>query len=872
MDSPLALLETGEYTGAVLTTFTIDLTFIDRWVLPRLAHAGVRNVVVLCDDSQLAAELSQGATTRAGRDYQVGVVECAGVFHPKIIYLSGPEKQIACVSSANLTASGQLRNLETAAVIESDEDEHQRALSEVASFLMELAADQPPNVAESLQSILQYSDPAAPNGSGSVAFVHNLHEPIGPRLPGGPTIATSPFASRSAGIRLAQDRELSVAVDARRYEAIGELQDLDLDLRVVSFTKDEQHRHRVTHGKAYWSVNNGWCFVGSPNLTNAALYSTRNNGNVEAGLLFTDEYSFDLPPHDEVDAPVIAAAPQTPARDHKEATPGTFTAHFDEILRVGGVSDGTPIDVATDEGWSELGVVVDGEVVFAETALSLTRLRARTPEGPLFALVHNVPYLRARRRAPASRRSGAIKEPPLDLQGVRELEWVLGELYALDEIAAEETSRRQKSIPSIETVAVGSDALAEWRPAHPGHEPRIPDLYRQAFDDDPDAFLAMIRHALRLETDPDVEQPAVEDNEELDEEAADKAKAEEDDERSPHTSAPVVRRYRNSLLRALDRGSERVSQTTDTALRDLTFQTVLVFHEKIADARVRIPAGDAKALGYTDAPEDDDNVEIPLVEPDALAPGRFAILAAYVGAAPEIVGDCAATFFAHLPAALLDRDLLEEIDRRKLDEIAYEHAGALLSQTPTDQTIGLPWISPARAAEVLQEYADRTDWFAIVDNCEQQGWITDGDLFLEPYPIITGATDFAGPVTASPAWQLLGEACIAGYSDEHPFGVVINNSHAASPVVTHCLRVAPTGRAVRGDQIEEAWLRRADGKWISRTLDGFTRDQGKRLLTSVGVKRVFDDLGISSFNDSQNDPILIADLMSAHQALSGSEP
>ena len=73
MRSPLDVVA-GEFDHAVLTTFTIDLTFIDQWVLPRLINAGVRNLVILADGGPLAEQLALGAATRAGRDYHLATI------------------------------------------------------------------------------------------------------------------------------------------------------------------------------------------------------------------------------------------------------------------------------------------------------------------------------------------------------------------------------------------------------------------------------------------------------------------------------------------------------------------------------------------------------------------------------------------------------------------------------------------------------------------------------------------------------------------------------------------------------------------------------------------------------------------------------
>ena len=72
------------------------------------------------------------------------------MFHPKLILLTSPKHSRLCVSSANLTVSGQLRNLEVAAAFDSSISGHIGVIAEAAAYFRRLAADAPAHVAEAI--------------------------------------------------------------------------------------------------------------------------------------------------------------------------------------------------------------------------------------------------------------------------------------------------------------------------------------------------------------------------------------------------------------------------------------------------------------------------------------------------------------------------------------------------------------------------------------------------------------------------------------------------------------------------------------------------------------------------------------------------
>src|SRR4051794_29721572 len=107
MRSPLEVLE-GRFRHVLLTTFSFNLRFFERWVLHALWASEARNIVVFVDRSQLGGALEDQAPAAAGRSYHlIGDDRAAGAFHPKLLLAVGEGHARLCVSSANLTADGQ---------------------------------------------------------------------------------------------------------------------------------------------------------------------------------------------------------------------------------------------------------------------------------------------------------------------------------------------------------------------------------------------------------------------------------------------------------------------------------------------------------------------------------------------------------------------------------------------------------------------------------------------------------------------------------------------------------------------------------------------------------------------------------------------
>ena len=102
----------GKYHSCVLTCYSFDFSFFEERVLPTLRLANIKNVNVLADGHYL--EMAQEATTgrefKHNKTYNFHPIYETGVFHPKIILLTGVRHGLLIIGSGNITSSGLSTN------------------------------------------------------------------------------------------------------------------------------------------------------------------------------------------------------------------------------------------------------------------------------------------------------------------------------------------------------------------------------------------------------------------------------------------------------------------------------------------------------------------------------------------------------------------------------------------------------------------------------------------------------------------------------------------------------------------------------------------------------------------------------------------
>ena len=106
--NPRDFLREAEYPIALLTTYSFDPYFFERFVLPDLWAGGSNRVLVLADRGALRSALDShvGDLRHLGRRYFLQPVEWPGAFHPKIFLRTGDEGGLVWVGSNNLTRGG----------------------------------------------------------------------------------------------------------------------------------------------------------------------------------------------------------------------------------------------------------------------------------------------------------------------------------------------------------------------------------------------------------------------------------------------------------------------------------------------------------------------------------------------------------------------------------------------------------------------------------------------------------------------------------------------------------------------------------------------------------------------------------------------
>jgi hypothetical protein len=812
----------GGYEHAIFATYSTNLRFFEEWVLPLLRAAGARNITVLADEAQLGVALTDRSLRSIGRSYHVVSVRLGpGAFHPKLFLLAGESGARGCVTSANLTVDGQLRNVESAIVLDSSVPEHREPISELASFVRSITERAvPAHSAEAVMAALEAVD-AMPEERplGPLRVAHNLERPLVDLFPDGGLTAVSPFAdSGEAATVLAARGPLNVLTDTASFAAPESFFHSSWSVFALDFER------RRLHGKAYWAEGDSWLLLGSPNLSRQALLQTADDANTElAVVLEPHQPRLAEPPGAPGDEAQLAQeAPKRHALEtafarEAEAEAGSFNAWEDErVILVEDIPSGTTIEYWYDGAWHLLGPVVGDRIVPPDDVrpylIRSVEQRGRVKQ----AIVHRTDQLRIHRLRPrtTSRAADVVTQLPLDLAGVQALESVLRDLYLLGSLADAEGDQEQIRERVREREDETAGGLGEWLPARPEDEPRVPDIYRRAWQNQPDALLALIRGALRLESviaPPEEEWDVFEESldfDEADREAEeDESEAPAEEEAPPRVERSVLTRYRNSLVRLLRRGTAFVAQATDPALADLGFQSILGLHERIERSPVEVEG----------RPET-------LVEEDELLRQKLALLDAYLRIRAGREPLCLATARVHLAKCLAARGAWTPLEWEQLETLAYRDGALILAANDYAATAATDaGESLADISERLRPYAERSGWDGYLVQADEI--LDNADIRTEPFTWVEGE-DWIEALENSPAWRLIGYGAVVGFRDRQPYGVLVRNSLPRSKHLAHLLVCDPAAHS-----LHELFLRAADRRWLGRTYrsvnEGDVDDTGK---------------------------------------------
>jgi hypothetical protein len=113
-------LRQGGWRSSIMTTYSVDPQFYDRFVASRLRAYGCENNILLADAAMLDQALvaDPEGFQGAGRRYAVAPAGVPGCFHPKLSLRLAPDKARLLVGSANVTAAGWGHNQEIACALD----------------------------------------------------------------------------------------------------------------------------------------------------------------------------------------------------------------------------------------------------------------------------------------------------------------------------------------------------------------------------------------------------------------------------------------------------------------------------------------------------------------------------------------------------------------------------------------------------------------------------------------------------------------------------------------------------------------------------------------------------------------------------------
>jgi hypothetical protein len=819
MRSPLELLR-GKFEHALLTTYSFNLRFFEEWVLRSLWAAEVRNVVVFVDRAQLGTALLDRAPTLAGRAYHVVSGACARhAFHPKLLLVSGREGARLCISSANLTADGQLRNAESAIAFDASMAGHRRPVLEAGDLFRRLSAEAPPHTASAIQAgLAALPDEDEDEEESPYRLLHNIDQRLLDSFPPGRTRAIAPFvdAGGTAAQSLHERGGLTAIVDGEEIAAAPQFFAAEWSVEARKFDAR-------LHGKAYEvaTAEGRWVLVGSPNLSQAALLQPADAGNLEVGVAVTDAEELELPssaPWSE-GVPLADAAAARLAIE-RAVTDSPVLASFDawedaDRIVVSGVPEGAGIERWSQGRWLPFGTVTDGAVLSADPNLRPTRLRAVTEDGRVaFAVVAQPAALKARLHTKVGgRQTEAVERLPLDVETVRILEEALAQLYVLSELAGEvlPSGRRPPTMDHSDSVE-GADLSGEWMSRTPEEEPRVPAVYARGWEGEADALLALVSRVFRLDAaerlggEIDVEREGLEISDL--EEVTGEGEVEVAEEDPPvQLGAAELGRYRRAFERLFERGEDFLSSSPDPTLAGWAFTYLLRLVEDLGSHSVEV-----------------DGRKESLMPRAGLRAISLDVLERYFDRG-EVDPICLATARAHLAVAIRDRVRYSRRDVERLEALAYKWATELVAVStdlpaPSPTTTGMDVLT---AISRLEDYAHRSQWDGVVGQAE--GALDGVRLEPEPWPVIVGSVSGLDRFR-SPAWSLLGFAAPAGFDTPDPFGVVVGND-GPGPVAVQVLICVPAQK-----EIIEAWRRRADEVWIER----------RYRAPTVGTVRRLEDL------------------------------
>lgn len=173
----------GKFHSCILACYNFDFSFFEERVLPTLRTANIKNVNVLADGNFLeqAQELTTGREFLHNKSYNFLPIYEKGVFHPKIMLLTGIKHGLLIIGSGNISSSGLSTNDEIwgAFHLDSTKNENAPLFSEVWNYLLNFTAVKYGFLYQKIEWIKTYSPWLAdlPQSSGPI-YLPSLNQSL----------------------------------------------------------------------------------------------------------------------------------------------------------------------------------------------------------------------------------------------------------------------------------------------------------------------------------------------------------------------------------------------------------------------------------------------------------------------------------------------------------------------------------------------------------------------------------------------------------------------------------------------------------------------------------------------------------------------
>ncbi len=313
------LEDLGRIKLAWFTTFNLEISFFEKFILSRLAQRDVEEMRTIKDfealnDILFTNEINNAKTdVRVFYDYRalsmrsskktcvqtIGINPSGfgkkfkdGVFHPKICLLINDRNEgVVITGSANLSLSGWARNVESILIKKIDDKENARRITNFFSSLIKDTYGY-----ERMNKINRYWQDNLPRGSDwsfqdsfqpkgllknlsvkekplhvwSPYFSNNLIHVIEENLSQCPQINIVPDVNELGKVRIDED-VLGKLINNKKIELLKEIKYLD------------REKKPMVHAKVWLTKDK--VAIGSWNFTEAGLNLGKSNNNIEAGII-----------------------------------------------------------------------------------------------------------------------------------------------------------------------------------------------------------------------------------------------------------------------------------------------------------------------------------------------------------------------------------------------------------------------------------------------------------------------------------------------------------------------------------------------------------------------------------------------------------